>query len=153
VAAAFVLAAGRGVALGQATPQAERQKANYFVLNGQDTQITYATDSLSGSHLLTYQGRFGSHSFSGRATDREVTGIGELVGGGPLESIIDLWDISLTLLVPEVNLIGGGAETPIATVAIITTHHTTIGGPAFVQGALQTYEVVALQGTAAFVIS
>jgi hypothetical protein len=102
---------------------------------------------------LTYQGPFGSHSFAGEEIDRVGTPIGELVFGGSLQTIPDLWDVTLTLLVPDVNLIGGYAETPIATVAIITYHHTTIGGPALVQGALQTYEVVALQGTAEFVIS
>jgi hypothetical protein len=153
IAAAFLLAAGGRAALGQATPQAQGQIANYFVLGGEGTQISYATTSLTGLPLLTYQGSFGSHSFTGDEILREATGIGELATAGPLESIPDLWEITLTLLVPDVNLIGGYAETPIATVAIITTHHTTIGGPALVQGALQTYEVVALQGTASFVQS
>jgi hypothetical protein len=62
IAAAFLLAAGRGAALGQATPQAQGQEANYFVLSGKDTQISYATESLSGLPLLTYQGSSGSHS-------------------------------------------------------------------------------------------
>jgi hypothetical protein len=154
IAAAFLLVPGERAALGQeATPQAERHEANYFVLNGEQTQITYATTSFTGLPLLTYQGRYGSHSFTGDQIQRQATAIGELVMAGPLETIPDLWEVTLTLLVPEINLIGGGAATPIATVAIITTHHTTIGGPGLVQGALQTYEVVALQGTAQFVIS
>jgi hypothetical protein len=152
IAAAFLLAAGRGVALGQATPQAQGHEANYFVLSGKDTQISYATESLSGLSLLTYQGPSGSHSFTGDDIRREKTGIGELVTAGPLEAIPDLRVVTLTLLVPDVNLIDGWAETPIATLAIITTHHTTIGGPELVQGALQTYEAVALQGTAEFVV-
>jgi hypothetical protein len=153
IAAAFLLAAGGRTALGQATPQAQGQMANYFVLSAEGTEISYAATSLTGLPLLTYQGRFGSHNFAGDAIHREVTAIGELVMAGPLESIPDLWDVSLTLLVPDVNLIAGGAATSIATLAVLTTHHTSIGGPALVQGALQTYEVVALQGTAEFVES
>src|SRR4051794_13933863 len=154
IVAAFLLVASGGAALGQAaTPQAQGSVANYFVLNGENTQISYATTSLSGVPQLTYQGQFGSHSFSGEQIDHVDTDIGELVMVRPLQVIPDLWEVSLTLLVPDVNLVAGGAETPIATVAILTTHNTSIGGPQLVQGALQTYETVALQGTAEFVIS
>jgi hypothetical protein len=123
------------------------------VLNGEGPQITFATTSLTGLPLLTYQGPFGSHSFTGDEIRWEDTGIGELVAAGPLEAVSDLYVVTLTLLVPDVNLIGGGAETTIATLAVLTTHHTSVGGPGLVQGALQTYEAVPLQGTATVVIS
>jgi len=148
IAAALLFTAGSRAALGQATPQAQGEEANYFVLSGEGTQITFATTSLTGLPLLTYQGPFGSHSFTGDQIRREDTGIGELVTAGPLEAVPDLYEVTLTVLVPDVNLIGGRAETPIATLAVLTTHHTSIGGPGGVQGALQTYEAVALQGTA-----
>jgi hypothetical protein len=148
IAAALLLTAGGRTALGQATPQAQGEEANYFVLSGEGTQITFATTSLTGLPLLTYQGPLGSHSFTGDQIRREDTGIGELVTAGPLEAVPDLYEVTLTVLVPDINLIGGSAETPIATLAVLTTHHTSIGGPGGVQGALQTYEAVALQGTA-----
>ncbi len=57
----------------------------------------------------------------------------------------------LTLLLPEINLNADGTPTPFATLAILTTHFTTIGGTSLIDGALQAYQVVALEGTAEFV--
>jgi hypothetical protein len=67
-----------------------------------------------------------------------------------LEVIPDLHTLTLTLLVPQINL-DEGNESSFSTQAILTTHRTSIGGPNLVKGPLQTYEVVALEGTARLV--
>ncbi len=62
-----------------------------------------------------------------------------------VEAIADAQTVTLTLLLPAVNLTGTDVE--ISTVAIITTHRTSIAGPALVEGPLQYYELVPLTGT------
>lgn len=58
--------------------------------------------------------------------------------------------LTVSLLVPQINL-NEGDESPLSTPAILTTHRTSIGGPGLVEGQVQTYEVVALEGTASLV--
>ena len=58
--------------------------------------------------------------------------------------------LTVSLLVPQINL-NDGDESPLSTPAILTTHRTSIGGPGLVEGQVQTYEVVALEGTASLV--
>jgi hypothetical protein len=62
-----------------------------------------------------------------------------------VEAIADAQTVTLTLLLPAVNLTDADAE--ISTVAIITTHPTSIAGPALVEGPLQYYQMVPLTGT------
>ena len=58
----------------------------------------------------------------------------------------------MTLLVPEVNLPEDTKQSPFETEAVVTTHHTTIGGPGLVQGQLKSYRTVTLKGIARQVI-
>ena len=67
-----------------------------------------------------------------------------------LEVIPDLHTLMVTLLVPQIDL-DESKESPLSTLAILTTHRTSIGGPALVEGQLQTYDAVALEGTARLV--
>lgn len=62
-----------------------------------------------------------------------------------VEAVPDLYTLTLTVLIPDVGLTTEAAT--IDTVAILTTHATTIGGPNLVDGPLQTYQFVPLQGT------
>lgn len=64
-----------------------------------------------------------------------------------VEAVPDLSTLTLTVLIPDVSLTAEAAT--IDTVAILTTHATTIGGPDLVDGPLQTYQVVPLRGTVA----
>jgi hypothetical protein len=68
-----------------------------------------------------------------------------------LEVVPDLHTLSLTLLVPQINLGDAGAASAFSTLAIMTTHLTSIGGPDLVRGPLQTYEEVTLSGMARLV--
>jgi hypothetical protein len=153
-AGALAAAGARGrVAAQVATPQPAGEAPNQFVFNSERAQITFATTSFSGEPQLTYQGLLGSYAFAGdqqigvQETDADLGRLVTVI----LEEVPDLHTITLTLLVPGVNLVTPGAGTPVATLAILTTHYTTIGGPGLVKGAQQTYEAIALQGTAELV--
>jgi len=63
-----------------------------------------------------------------------------------LEVIPDSHELTLTLLLPKINL--EGQKSSFATSAIRTKHLTSIGGPALVKGPLQTYDVLSLRGIA-----
>lgn len=62
-----------------------------------------------------------------------------------IESIPDYGALTISILIPKVNLLEEAA--PIDTIAILTSHPTTIGGPELVTGPLQSYQVVPLSGT------
>jgi hypothetical protein len=129
-------------------------KANHFELMGEHRQISYDRTSFTGQPQLTYHDdkRPGlSRTFAGdeiRSLSSEDTG---LMVSVMLRARPDRDTLYLSLLVPEVNLEDRSPKS-ISTLAILTTHHTTFGGPNLVKGPLQTYEVVALAGTARFVV-
>jgi hypothetical protein len=111
-------------------------------------QITYATSGVDGRPHLDYTDRRLQRSYVGAAIRVLRSEIGTLVSV-TLEQVPDLHTITLTLLLPAINL--QGTRATIGTEAILTTQRTSIGGPALVQGTLQTYRVLRLQGTARLV--
>jgi hypothetical protein len=127
----------------------ETTQPNLFELAGEYTQITYSTTSITGEPQFNYQDRQRDVNVTGDDISRLETDIGALVTV-TLEVIPDLHTLAVSLLVPQINL-RGGTESPLSTLAILTTHHTSIGGPGLVEGPLQTYEAVALEGTASLV--
>ena len=134
-----------------ATIDNEPNQPNLFELTGEYTQIriTYSTTSITGQPQFHYQDQQRDLTFTGgdiRSLDSEI---GMLITV-TLEVIPDLHTLTLTLLIPQINL-DEGNESSFSTQAILTTHLTSIGGPNLVKGPLQTYEVVALEGTARFV--
>jgi hypothetical protein len=138
-----------GVAM--ATIDNEPNQPNLFELTGEYTQIqiTYSTTSITGQPQFHYQDQERDLNVTGddiRSLDSEI---GMLITV-TLEVIPDLHTLTLTLLVPQINL-DEGNESSFSTQAILTTHRTSIGGPNLVKGPLQTYEVVALEGTARLV--
>lgn len=68
-----------------------------------------------------------------------------------LESVPDFHVVTLTMLVPAINL--DGSERNFKTIAIRTTSKTTIAGESLVKGAVQSYEVIDIKGTANSVMS
>ena len=120
-----------------------------FQLAGGYTQITYSTTSITGQPQFHYQDQQRDISVTGEDIRSLETEIGTLVTV-TLEVISDLHTLTVSLLVPQINL-NEGDESPLSTPAILTTHRTSIGGPGLVEGQVQTYEVVALEGTASLV--
>jgi hypothetical protein len=125
------------------------QEPNLFELKGPGLEITYSTSSISGQPLFTYQDKKVSLTFQGEEIRRLEADTGSQVTV-TLEQIPDLRTVTLTLLLPTINL--EGTECPFQTQAIITTHKTSIGGPDLVKGVLQTYRIKALRGIARLVV-
>ncbi len=126
----------------------DADQPNLFELTGDEyTQITYSTTSITGQPQFHYQDKQRDLNFTGddiRLLDTDE--VGTLVSV-TLEVIPDLHTLTLSVLIPQINL-KGETERPLSTLAILTTHLTSIGGPGLVEGPLLTYEVVALEGTA-----
>jgi len=118
---------------------------NSYELTGTDTEITYSTTSFSGQPQLTYRDQKDQCSFSGAEIRSLDTEIGQQVTV-TIEQIPDLHSITLTVLIPTINL--DGVESRFRTRAIFTTRRSSIGGPRLIKGALQSYRVLALRGVA-----
>jgi hypothetical protein len=165
VAASPLAAAGRGKVQAQATPGGEEGgEANHFVLaGGWMVQVTYDTIGFGGEPQLTYRGPIGSGPIEERPIEtRTIVGdeigtepilyLGRLVTGY-LDAMPDAATFYLTLLLPDFNRMNlEAAPTPFATLAILTTVLTSEAGPGLIEGALQEYVAVPLEGTAEFVI-
>jgi hypothetical protein len=122
-------------------------KVNFFTLTGKDdTQIVYSTSSSTGEPQFTYRDR--THDRSFRGDDIAVTSspLGMLVTV-MLEAVPDLRTLTATLVLPDINL-GDRQMIQFSTVVLLTTNSTSFGGPAFVIGPRQTYQVVQLNGVA-----
>jgi len=158
-AASLALAASRAPARAQGTPAAAQPgRPNAFQLTGDNADIQYFSgdSSLMGMPKLTFTYPEGEVSATG--DDIEVQPI--VTGGWPFGTLVsmyvdaapDAWARSVTLVLPGINLIDG-EETAFTTFAVVARHLTNIGGPAFVQGQLQEYEVIPLKGTARATLS
>ncbi len=120
-------------------------RPNLFILSSGNITLTYATSSFSGAPQLTYTNKYLSLTF--QADDMRVTTspVGTLVTVD-LEYIADLRTVSLTLVVPQVNLRGAATEAAVHTVALLTTQRTSIGGPELISGQVETYRTLRPRG-------
>jgi hypothetical protein len=128
---------------------------NQFVLQGighhhKDTHISYSTTSITGKPIFNYKDSKGAHNFTGDGIRTQNTEIGMMVTV-LLGAVPDFHVITLTLLLPTINLDGSARN--FKTIAIQTTSKDTIAGESLVKGAVQSYEVIDLQGTANSVMS
>ena len=127
---------------------AQFQEANLFELEGGGATIVYSTTSFSGQPQFSY--RDTNHSVSRSGTEIRVvqTEIARLVTVD-IQQVPDAYNLSVTLLVPAVNVPRQTGEISIQTVAVLTTDRSSaFTGPAGVEGQLQTYETLALSGMA-----
>jgi hypothetical protein len=120
---------------------------NKFDLHGigymcMDTQISYTTTSITGKPTFNYTDLKGTHNFTGDEIRTLKTEIGTMVTV-TLKLTVDTGNITLTVLVPDIKPEGSAQE--FKTLAIITTNRTSFLP---IKGALQSYEVICLQGTA-----
>jgi hypothetical protein len=119
---------------------------NLFQLEGKAVKIIYGILRRRGE-FLEYHDRRRDLTFS--AANGEIDSLESKIGKlitVTLELIPDSHELTLTLLLPKINL--EGQQIPFTTVAIRTKHLTGIGGPALIKGPLQTYEVLPLRGIA-----
>jgi hypothetical protein len=134
----------RQITNGANTMATVTQQANLFELECDGTRVTYSTSSFAGPPQLSYSGPEGDLSFSGNEVESQPSALGTEVTV-TLESVPDLHTLALTLLLPAFRLPAAG-EASFDTLAIKTTHHTTIAGPP--EGPAQSYEAVPLHGVA-----
>lgn len=132
----------------------QNKEPNQFVLNGigqhKDLHVIYSATSITGKPVFNYQDSKGKYSFTGDEILTQKTETGTMVTV-TLESIPDLRVVTLTLIIPAVNL--DSSESKIKTIAIRTTNKTTLGGERLVKGQVQSNEVIDLRGNASFVVS
>ena len=123
--------------------------ANLFEVEGYGVRITYSKTSITGDRRFSYSDKELSLNFSGDDEIRveEDTALGDLVTV-TIEEIPDLRTVTVTLLVPQVNLPQDTKQSPFETDAVYTTNHTTIGGPSLAQGQLKSYKTVKVSGIA-----
>ena len=124
----------------------QSREPDRYDLTGQGIQITYSTGNIDGQPQFRYQGSLGNKTLGKAEFRTQQSELGTLVSvtlqpslGGTL--------ISLTLLVPDINM-AGQSQQPIETLAIQTT---SAGPDTITQEARQSYQVFQLQGTAQFV--
>lgn len=122
---------------------------NLYELACANDLVTYSTSSIDGSPRFSFQDGDRSFSASGPEISARPTDLGTEVTV-TLESIPDDRTVTLTLLIPGVNL-AEETEASVDTVLIETTNRTSIGGPRLVNGQLQTYRTTRLHGTARIV--
>jgi hypothetical protein len=124
---------------------------NLFQLQaaGGHRSISYSTSSIAGVPLLNVMWDGATHSFRGDEIQVLDSPLGRLVTV-VLSAIPDLETVTLTLVVPAMNVDANGE--PLRTFAVRTTNRTSIGGPALVKGQLQTYRRYALTGRAQNVV-
>lgn len=121
-----------------------------YVLLGGETVIVYEPVPAGGVARLDYRDATAAHSFSGDELDLARTASLGQSATVVFDTVPDGFVRYLTLLVPDVNRDADRPDVSIRTLAILTSHLTTIGGPALITGSLQTYDVVALDGVAVF---
>jgi hypothetical protein len=143
------------------TPMAEparpdQPEPTVFTLTGDGTRISYSTSSIAGVPLFSYADddvrvdAEGDEIVLTPVRPSQSWALGTLVSVY-VDAAPDAWARTLTLVLPEIHLAGGG-ETPFSTIAIMTRHLTTFGGTGLVEGQLQEYDVMPLDGTALFAV-
>ncbi len=118
---------------------------NYH-LAGDGVKIVFSMENPNELELV-YEDKQGERRFSGRAIYREKTMLGFLVSV-VLEDIPDLHRIMLSLAVPSANRLDNMKSIPVKTFAVRTTSRTSISGQGGVEGQIQTYETMVLDGNA-----
>ena len=126
-------------------------EANLFDITG-PILVNYSRSSIAGVPLLSYADAERTLNFSGNEITRVDVASGELVTV-TLEDVVDAFVRTLTILVPKVQLAGGG-EVEFDAVGIETVDRSgafvRAPGP---EGVLQTYRLHDLHGVAQLVES
>lgn len=130
----------------------EWQAGTRLVLRGDSTEITYERGAIR--ERLTYGSPDHQCVFSDGDLRVEQVSIGRLVTA-TLESVPDLGELTVTLLVPTIYEPRRSLDVPpdpdegeVTTVAILARHPTSAGGPHGLAGPLESYSSVTLTGAA-----
>jgi hypothetical protein len=126
---------------------ADAQSANHYVFDGRGMTGTVDTTSIAGTPVasVTVDGVDATN-----VGVQHAPGLGVMVRGD-LSAIADGPSRAVTVVVPEVNV--SAEPEPFWGLAVIVTTQSSIGGPALVQGAIQSYDPREVSGTASAVMS
>lgn len=126
----------------------DKNAPNRYDLRGASAgvQITYTLSNVIGKSRLVYRGKPREKTFTGSDIRIAESELGTLVTV-TLDQVPDLRTVTLTILLPTINL-GGTSAVPFKTTAVRTTIRTSIAGPRLLKGPIQSYENIALEGTA-----
>jgi hypothetical protein len=125
---------------------AKTKAPNQFELRGGGARITWTVAGIDGEPHLTYdEGE--RHETFGRDDLRVFKSVMGRLVTAPLEMVPDAYTLTLTLVVPQVNL-SDRLEQQVRTIAILTTEHSPFGGPGLFKGQLQSYKILRLTGRA-----
>lgn len=116
-----------------------------YELSGRDLRINYSVTSVAGVPTLSLQHRGRRQSFRGEQIGTLDTPMGRFVTV-IVDTIPDLHTITLTLVVPGMNL--DTCDGSLQTFAFFSTALTSIAGPRLVRGQLHRYENIPLNGRA-----
>jgi len=122
---------------------------NMFQLSGHHVHISYTTTGIDGKPSLSYQDAHNGKSFRGDEIRAVECELGTLVSV-TLRLTPDAGGTSLSLLIPRMR-INQGEHAQVRTECITTMHRFSIA-PQLLHGQLDTYSVVALAGTAQYVV-
>ena len=126
----------------------QNENPNQYQLTSDGLQITYTPSNDNGQPQLGYQGSHGNLTFTANDIRSEETVPGTLITVF-LVRTVDTGSVTLTLLLPGVNL-AGTTEQPIQTIAIETQNLFSILDRNKARQT-QTYQVYNLQGTARYI--
>ncbi|MEU4564806.1 hypothetical protein AB0F72_41035 [Actinoplanes sp. NPDC023936] len=125
--------------------------ANQFTIDG-PIRITYASTSITGAPLFSYQDAEVDLDFRGDDITRVDTALGELVTV-TVQTVPDAFARTITLVVPTVR-VAMGEQAEFSTVVVETVDRSGAfvrpPGPA---GAAQTYQIHQVHGSAEHVVS
>jgi hypothetical protein len=120
-----------------------KNRANQFILHGDNTTISFATTSFSGKPTFAYKSGETQLNLTGsdiRSVDAEFAKLVTV----SIDDGSDAGDSLVTLLVPTLSLLAIGETAQFDTVAIVTSVRKF--GPVH-----QRYRVIKLHGSATFV--
>jgi hypothetical protein len=123
------------------------KQANLFELHRGTISLTYSASGIDGRAHLHVEDGERTLDFSGDQIETSESEIGKLVTA-ELSFVPDGDTRVLTLLLPQVNLPEGRLDVRIKVPVVFTTVRSSIGGPALVQGQVQTYSAKQFRGTA-----
>ena len=118
---------------------------NLYQLRGQHLHVTYTTTSFDGHPTLSYQDAHQAKSFRGDEIRTEECDLGTLVSV-TLRMTVDVGSTSFSLFIPRMRVVP--ATSASLNTYGVTTLHSLPFAPQLSQGQLDTYDVVALHGTA-----
>lgn len=123
------------------------EQPNHFELKGEYVKVIYDSSGIAGKPQFTYEDAGGVKQFSGDEIRHKDTECGLLVTvtADQIEGRT-VHGTTLTVLIPIFNL--KDYESSFTTWAITTTRRPAPGEPELPWGALQTYRVDELRGTA-----